>query len=141
MLFGGAAVRSGCFARLVSLLQQLAEFVSVIEPVMVDRMPAFLNPTIASPIPQRILRNAEKLSGLLYGHEFAQFRHRSIPDQNQGIVYSQLGLQNLTKDSKGRTVGSRFGFGNLDSAAGKQERRQLRRFVWPCYLPANPKRI
>jgi hypothetical protein len=86
MLFGGAAVRSGCFARLVSLLQQLAEFVSVIEPVMIDWMPAFLDPTIASPIPQRILRHAEKLSCLRNGHEFAQFRHRSIPDQNPGIA-------------------------------------------------------
>jgi hypothetical protein len=53
------------------------------------------------------LRHAEKLSGLLNGHEFAQFRHRIIPDQNQGAVPSQLGLQNLTKDGKARTVGTR----------------------------------
>lgn len=106
VLFGRAAVRNSCFPRLVCLMQQLAEFVGVVQPVMVHGMPAFLDPTIASPIPQRILRHAEKLSGLLNGHEFAQFRHRSIPDQNQGTVFSQLGLQNLTKDSKARTVGS-----------------------------------
>ena len=72
---------------------------------MVHGMPTFLNPAVSAPIAKRILRHAEKLSGLLDGHEFAQFRHRSIPDQNPGIAYSQLGLQNLTKDTKGRTVG------------------------------------
>ena len=62
-------------------MQQLAKFLRIVQSVMVDWMPPFLDPSIASPISESVLRHAKKLSGLLNGHELAQFRHRIFPDQ------------------------------------------------------------
>ena len=78
VLFGFLGASDIRFARPVGLPKQLSQFGGIIQPILIDRMTPFFDTPIAPPITKRILRHAEKIGGLLDGHEFTQFRHRTF---------------------------------------------------------------